>query len=403
MDFWWIDGWIKSPFGNMDGQLWANRQYYEVAEEWTGKRGLILSRWGGLGSHRYPVQFSGDTLSDWPTLKRQIMFTADSGNLGAAYWSHDIGGFFNKEIDDELFIRWSQFGSLSPVFRTHSHHGIREPWKFGSRAKRVFKKQTRMRYALAPYLYTLAREAHDCGLPLARPMYLEYPTDKVAPGFRYQYLLGKDLLVIPADGPSEGKTGISRKRAYFPPGDRWLALETSDIVEPQQVLNLRIPLERIPVYVREGAILPSQPVGEAIGVEVPEELHLDCFPGVDGASEYELYEDDGESRGYEKKGFAKTRVKVSRSFEKIDVAIARPRGSYEGMPEQRDYVVRIRLQPEEEVASAEVKKGSEPWADAKRKTVSKVLASGLASGHRFCQVKASASKDESLKLRLKLR
>ncbi len=400
VDFWWIDGWIKSPFGNMDGQLWANWQYYELSEEKTNKRGLILSRWGGLGSHRYPVQFSGDTQSDWQTLQRQIRFTADSGNLGAVYWSHDIGGFFEKRIEDELFIRWVQFGSLSPVFRTHSHHGMREPWNFGSRAKGVFKKQTRMRYALAPYFYTLAREAHDRGLPLARPLYLEYPKDKNAPDFRFQYLLGDQLLVIPADGPSQDKTGLFRKRAYFPSGSRWLALETSEIVEPKQVKNLQIPLERIPVYVKEGAIIPSQPVGKALGTAVPEELHLDCMPAFDCSSEFTLYEDDGESRGYEKKEFARTRIKARRTVKRAEVSVLKPRGSFTRMPKKRTYVIRVRLEPEDEIASVEIKRGSMEWQKNRKRVVSKVLACGIASGHRFCEVKAEGVKAGAVKVRI---
>ncbi len=402
MDFWWIDGWIKSPFGNMDGQLWANWQYYELSEEKTKKRGLILSRWGGLGSHRYPVQFSGDTLSDWQTLKRQIRFTADAGNLGAAYWSHDIGGFFGKQIDEELFIRWSQFGSLCPVFRTHSDHGIREPWKFRPEAKRIFRKQTRMRYALAPYFYTLSREAHDKGLPLVRPLYLEYPGDKDAREFRSQYLLGDQLMVIPADGPSRNSRGFFRKKAYFPAGSRWLGLETSDIVEPRQARHLEIPLERIPVYLKEGAIIPSQPVGKVLGTAVPEELHFDCLPAVDGVSEFMLYEDDGESMGYEKKEFAWTRIKVARTSKKAEVSIFKPRGSFAGMPGKRTYVVRVRLEPEDEIASAEIKKGSMNWQKTGERLVSRVLACGLESGHRFCEVKTGACKDETVKVKINL-
>ncbi|MFH0878337.1 MAG: TIM-barrel domain-containing protein, partial [Lentisphaerota bacterium] len=175
MDFWWVDGWIKSPFGGLDSQLWANRQYYDLAEEKTGKRGMILSRWGGIGSHRYPVQFSGDTPSEWSMLQHQVEFTVRSGAVGAAYWSHDIGGFFCREkVDEELFVRWFQFGAMSPVFRTHSDHGIREPWNYSEKTKQLFRKQTRIRYALAPYFYNLAREAHEDGLPIIRPLYLEF-------------------------------------------------------------------------------------------------------------------------------------------------------------------------------------------------------------------------------------
>ncbi|MBU1910278.1 MAG: DUF5110 domain-containing protein, partial [Verrucomicrobia bacterium] len=309
MDFWWVDGWVKPPFAGTDSQLWANRAYYELAEERTGKRGMILARWGGVGSHRYPVQFSGDTPSEWSMLQHQVEFTACGGTLGAVYWSHDIGGFFGREIDEELFIRWSQFGAMSPVFRTHSDHGLREPWAFSRRARRVFRKQARIRHALAPYFYTLAREAHDTGLPLIRPLYLEYnDNDGGALWRKHQYLIGRDLLVIPAEGPVDKNSGTYRKRAYFPNGV-WREIETGETVKGMLDGFVEIPLERIPTYVRQGAIVPSQPPSDALGTATPREIHFDYYPDREVPSAYTLYEDDGSSRKCENGECAWTTVR----------------------------------------------------------------------------------------------
>lgn len=398
-DFWWVDGWIKPPFGvtrlggvytgGTDCQLWANRHYYELAEEKTGNRGLILSRWGGIGSHRYPVQFSGDTPSEWEMLRHQVEFTARSGNLGAAYWSHDIGGFFDHKPDEELFIRWSQFGAMSPVFRTHSNHGVREPWNYSARATAIFRKQARIRCALAPYFYTLAREAHETGMPLVRPLYLEHSgNDGGAINQRRQYTIGRDLLVVPADGPADKAMGLFRKRAYFPDG-RWYALESGDVLFGIDDRAIAIPLEIIPTYAREGAIIPSQKVGHNVGTLPPKEIHFDIFPGR-AASRFELYEDDGESRDYLRKSCARTVVTCHRAAHRIVVAIAAPKGSYRGMPKDRRYVVRVRLEPGETVARSEARIGAGKMKTVRIRSTRRILAGEITSGHHFAEVELSS-------------
>jgi hypothetical protein len=388
MDFWWVDGWIKPPFGGVDSQFWANHHYFDLAEEKTGRRGLILSRWGGIGSHRYPVQFSGDTFSTWETLRHQIEFTARSGNLGAAYWSHDIGGFHDRRVDDELYCRWVQFGSLSPVFRTHSAHGLREPWHYSARFRRVLKKQTRMRYALAPYFYTLAREAHDHGLPLVRPLYLEYnrDNDRNARERRHQYTLGADLLVIPGDAPADKLSGCQRKRAYFP-GHAWYALETDEVIQGIDDRPILIPIDRIPVYVRAGAIIPCQRVGEALGARPPAELQFDVYPSLDAASRYTLYEDDGESRDYRRGRCARTTVRVERRGRRITLEIGAPRGRYAGMPQRRTFIVRVRLEPGDRVDRAWTRVRSRRPKKIPCRITRRCLAGEVRSGHRFAEIR----------------
>lgn len=391
MDFWWIDGWIKSPFGSLDSQLWANRQYFELAEEKTGKRGLILSRWGGIGSHRYPVQFSGDTPSEWDMLRRQIEFTARSGNLGAAYWSHDIGGFFGRKIDEELLIRWMQFGAMSPILRTHSDHGIREPWHYSKQAIRLFRKQTRIRYALAPYFYTLAHEAHETGLPLIRPLYLEYNDfDGGALNKKHQYTIGRDLLVIPADGPVDARTKRYRKQAYFP-NETWHNLETDETVTGMLDGYVEAPIDQIPTYVRKGAIIPCQEVGDHLGTQSPRRIQFDYYPDDLKASAYVLYEDDGESKKYENGEFALTTVGGKRTGQRIEMSVSRPKGAYRGMPKEREYVLRARLLPGERVDRAECRVDREDWQPCAHRVTTECLAGTVKGQHPFCEVAVVSS------------
>lgn len=406
MDFWWVDGWIKPPFGvtplggvftgGADSQLWANDHYFDVGIEKTGKRGLILSRWGGVGSHRYPVQFSGDTPSEWSMLAHQVEFTARSGNLGACYWSHDIGGFFDNRLDEELFIRWFQFGSLSPVFRTHSNHGQREPWLYSEKVQKTFRKQTRIRYALAPYFYTLAREAHDTGLPIVRPLYLEYrDNDGGALNQKRQYTIGRDLLVIPADVPGNPLTGMARKRAYFPNG-RWIALESGETVLGIHDRTLDIPLDIIPVYVRSGAIIPCQIVGSHLGAAPPRDYAVDFYPDRNVSSHFRLYEDDGESYDFERGRCAWIALTGRRTDELVEFAIAAPKGSYRGMPARRTWTVRFVLAPGETVTRAEVKTGVGPRKRMPVRKSATVLAGEITAAHNTWQVKVTPGRAKAI-------
>lgn len=399
MDFWWIDGWIKPPFVNTDSQLWANRVYYELKERKTKKRGLILARWGGVGSHRYPVQFSGDTPSEWATLRHQIDVTARGGNLGAAYWSHDIGGFFGRTIDEELFIRWSQFGAMSPVFRTHSDHGDREPWQYSGKAKAIFRKQTRIRCALAPYFYTLARQAHETGLPIVRPLYLEYNDNDGGALYRkHQYMVGRDLLVIPADGPVDKKSGQFRKRAYFP-NATWYGLETDEVVFGMLDGSIDIPVERIPTFVRKGAIIPCQQVGKAVGSRAPGEIEFDYYPNPHETSRQDLYEDDGESKDYEKGGYAVTTVEGHCDDRAMTIRISAPKGAYKGMPKRRRYTVLALVDKGTRRMAAEARVGKGAWRKVPARLVRTSLAGTVQSGHLFCEVRV-ASRNEPVEIRL---
>jgi alpha-glucosidase (family GH31 glycosyl hydrolase) len=405
MDFWWVDGWIKPPFAvtplgqsckmGTNSQFWVNHHYYETASEKTDRRGLILSRWGGIGDHRHPVQFSGDTYSDWATMREQVDYTARSGSLGVAYWSHDIGGFLGKEIDEELFLRWVQFGALSPVFRTHSDHGVREPWKFSVNAVRVFRKAARARTALAPYLYHLVAEAHKTGLPLCRPLFLEFPDDARAHTAPVEYMLGPDLLVIPADGPASKKGRPYRRTAWFPAG-RWTEIETGEVVTGPVEKTLAIPIERIPLYARAGSIIPVQRVGDAVGAETPREMHLECYPSREREGILDLYEDDGESLEHRWDRSSRTRIRVRRAAELIEVAIAPPRGTYRGMPKKRTFVIRVRLDAGERVTRAESRVERGTWTRTKTRVVRRALAGEIASGSRYVEIRLEEARSVRL-------
>lgn len=192
---------------------------------------------------------------------------------GDSFWSHDIAGFVGATPDEELYIRWAQFGLLSPFARFHGTTP-REPWYYGTRALSVVREYTHLRYSLVPYLLAGGRESCDTGLPLLRPMVLEFPTEPRIDGIDDQYMLGPDLLVAPIFQP-----GVKSRSVYLPKGQWWSFDRPGAPILGPGYHEIDAPLERIPVLVRSGAIIPRylQPPFHLKGA-TPRDWLLDIYP-----------------------------------------------------------------------------------------------------------------------------
>ena len=223
---------------------------FQAAKDHFG-RGLVWSRSGWAGSQRAPVQWGGDPQASWNGLAGSIIGGLSWGLTGAPFYSHDIGGFYGGPPDEELYIRWVQAGVLSPFCRFHGI-GPREPWYFGDRAEEIVRSWLALRYRLLPYLERQVKEAAISGMPVMRGMPLSFPDDRRAWGFESQYMLGDHLLVVPVLQPGGWVT------AYLPSGG-WFDYFTGEYFEGGQVLDLKVPLDRLPVFVRQGAILAEGP------------------------------------------------------------------------------------------------------------------------------------------------
>ena len=222
VDFWWLD-WQQGGVTRIPGldPLWLLNHYHFLDSGRDGKRPLTFSRYAGVGSHRYPIGFSGDTVITWASLDFQPYFTATASNVGYGWWSHDVGGHFFGHKDDELTVRWTQFGVFSPITRLHSSDSLfntREPWRFGERAQRIMTAFLALRHRLVPYLHTMNRRAHRDGEPLVQPMYYDHPYDDDAYRVPNQYCFGDRLLVAPITTPADRATGLGSVRAWLPPG-----------------------------------------------------------------------------------------------------------------------------------------------------------------------------------------
>ena len=292
VDFWWMD-WQQGELSGLPGLdplWWLNHlHFYDLARD-GGKRPFIFSRWGGLGNHRYPIGFSGDTVVSWASLAFQPRFTATAANVNYGWWSHDIGGHMFGVEEAELYLRWVQFGLFSPILRLHSTKNRfheRRPWGYDAETERLACAALRLRHAFIPYLYTMAWENHVEHRPLVRPLYHDYPTHEAAYHCPDQYSFGSELLVAPFISPLDPDTRQSRARVWLPPGD-WFDFFRGDWYAGEGWTAVYGGLADIPVFAKAGAIVPLA-VDE--GLANPALLVIHLFPGADNT--FALYEDDG--------------------------------------------------------------------------------------------------------------
>ncbi len=334
IDFWWIDGNPPANMRGLNSTMWCAKTYYDGTQRRTGERSLIFSRYGGLGRHRYPAGFSGDVYSEWDVLNYEVRFTSRAGNVAFPYWSHDIGGFHGNRLDPELYIRWCQFGALSPVLRLHSNHGVRVPWEYGDEAVEITRDYFTLRHRMYPYLNTCQREVYETGMPLCRAMYMDWPEYDEAYKYDFQYMLGPSLLVAPITAPSTD--GVASKSLWLPPG-QWWDYWTGEPLEGPRLLVYSASLDRCPMFVKAGGIVPMQPTMQYMGQEPADPLTIDVWAGGDGS--IDLYEDDGLSLKYKTDAFARTSIQYEETPGALSVLIGPRKGSYDGAAAKRAFTV----------------------------------------------------------------
>lgn len=292
VDFWWID-WQQGKQSKADGldPLWLLNQYhFEDIEE--RKEGLILSRYAGPGSHRYPIGFSGDSIISWESLEFQPYFTATASNIGYTWWSHDIGGHMGGERDDELTLRWMQFGVFSPINRLHSSSSpfnSKEPWNFPMEIQDAMKEALRERHRLLPYLYTANVQLHEQGTALLQPLYYDYPDNKQAYEYKNQYKFGEQLIVAPIVHKTNDRYKFAKENIWLPEG-KWYDFYTGYRYEGNTELAIFRKKEEFGVFAKAGGIIPTDADIMATNPdELPRTIIWKLFPGE--SSSYEMVEE----------------------------------------------------------------------------------------------------------------
>ena len=279
-------------------------------------RALILSRDAYLGAqHNGAIFWSSDISPNWDTLKRQVPTGINFTASGMPYWSTDIGGWQylpsshtpdhpplldpsdardnvgNYDDYPELYVRWFQYGTFQPNFRSHGSRNHNEVWSYGKQAEPILTKYLRLRYQLMPYIYSLGHQTHETGAPFMRGLFMDFPLDARVANIGDEYMFGPALLVAPVT-----EQGATSRSVYLPDGTDWYNFWTNERLRGGQTIIASSPIDTIPLFVRAGSILPLGEPVESTN-EQQKIAKLRVYPGADG--DFTLYQDDGTTYAYE--------------------------------------------------------------------------------------------------------
>ena len=289
VQFWWID-WQQGTQSAMPGldPLWALNHYHTL-DNATDHAPLILSRYSGIGSHRYPLGFSGDTVVSWKSLEFLPYFTAMGTNAGYTWWSHDIGGHMKGIKNDELYMRYVQFGVFSPINRLHcvsSKLVTKEPSVYMNGTGLIAEEYLRLRHRMIPFLYSASYDTHTEGRALIEPMYYVYPQSEEAYKCDGQYMFGDQLIVAPITRAGDSK-GFSVKKVWLPSG-HWTDIFTGDEYDGNGWTDMVRWRDNFPVLAKEGGFFVLDERRHTNSIDNPDDMSVLVF---NGNGEYTLHED----------------------------------------------------------------------------------------------------------------
>ncbi len=359
VDFWWMDWqqgmsywWIHEP--NQPGEyqdqrermhpLWILNHLHILDISRTGKRPMFFSRYSGPGSHRYPVGFSGDTHTTWRSLDFQPEFTAKASNVGYSWWSHDIGGHFCGNRDDQLYLRWLQLGVFSPINRLHStrsNYLRKEPWLYAPEINRQAGRWLRLRHNLFPYIYTMNYRNHKELLPLVQPMYYSHPKCSGAYEVPNQFWFGSQLIAVPITQKSDPKTDMGVADAWLPKG-YWFDFFTGLAYASRRSRKLRVnrATSEMPVFSKSGAIVPmANYSAQDNKLSNCRDMTVLVFPG--SSNSFCLYEDAGDGNAYANGAFAETGMELQWNDAPV-FTIHSAQGDTALIPEERTWRIGLR-------------------------------------------------------------
>ncbi|WP_188758439.1 glycoside hydrolase family 31 protein [Edaphobacter acidisoli] len=307
-----------------------------VYQHWRGtmspKRVFILTRSAFAGQQRNStVEWSGDIATTFSVLKRQIPAGLNFAISGMPYWTTDVGGYFGYEPDDpayqETYTRWFEYGTFCPILRTHGHRKSNELFSYGSQTPTLISYD-KLRERLVPYIYSLAwRVTHD-DYTIQRPLVMDWRQDERVRDIADEFMFGPALLVAPVTDQ-----GSRQRLVYLPTAEGWYDFWTGDRLNGGQQILAQAPLDRIPLYVRAGSILPLGPAREYVEQAPDAPIVLRIFPGADG--NFNLYNDAGDGYNYEKGEYAITPIHWHDATRTLEIGARQ--GSYVGMPRKLSF------------------------------------------------------------------
>lgn len=325
-------------FANLYPLMATSAVYQGQRAESDQKRVYILSRSAFAGSQANAVTaWSGDVLSDFETYKRQIPAALNFELSGIPYWTSDIGGFILGHPNDpayrELFVRWFQFGTFCPILRVH---GTRAPdqnelWSYGPEAQRILVNFDKLRYRLLPYIYSMAWMITNSSYTPMRPLVMDFPSDPRVQNIGDQFMFGPAILVNPVT-----EQGATTRHLYLPAGTTWHDFWSDSAQPGGKAIDAPAPLDRIPLYVRAGSIIPMGPDLEYSSEKAADPIEIRVYPGADG--DFTLYEDENDTYHYEQGVYATIPLHWDDSSKTL--TIGERKGSFPGMLQTRTFQVR---------------------------------------------------------------
>jgi len=377
IDLFWLDWCCDGPQASVPGltdDTWINSQY-DAEQHARGLRWPAFARIGAafaadgvdgdrnegdggdgaFAEHRYTIQFTGDTCATWSMLAFEAQLSGSEGNIGLPYVSHDIGSYngvpgnlpcgeadigvlpiaaASRHLPDDIYARWVQFGTFQPLDRLHSNHGDRLPWEYGAAADRSATSFLQLREALNPYIYTLARRSYDTGLPITGGLYLQWPEQPAAYEHSAEYTFGPDMVVEPVTAPGDPAPAT----VWVPPGT-WIDYFTSQRFSGPRFVTLSVPLSQMPVLVRAGTIIATQPYAPYTPPGPPRTVILTAFPGARGR--FLLYDDQGLGFGYTRRLYSLTPISQRRRGGLFTLTVGAAKGHFPGAPRARAWQIRV--------------------------------------------------------------
>ena len=336
------DGLGRSHVGgghNVYGMLMSRATREGMRKAAPEKRPFLLTRATYAGGQRYASSWTGDNAATWEHLRMNISMVLNLGLAGIAFTGADIGGFAG-EADGELFTRWMQLGSMMPYFRAHTMAGTapQEPWSYGERYEAIVRRYLELRYQILPYLYSAIAQSAQSGVPIVRPLFMADPSDPKLYDVQDAFLLGDSILVAPIL-----EQGATQREVYLPRGV-WYEFDTGKLTDGARTITAQAPLERMPIYVRAGRVIPMWPVMQYVGERPLAEARLRVYAG---SGDTTLYEDAGEGLDYQRGDYRWSYFTCSFSTAGHFVIDWRRAGRYEPPYRQtRVEVVGISAEPE---------------------------------------------------------
>lgn len=291
-------GGTHARFHNLYGMLMARSTFEGVRNLRPENRPFVLTRAGFSGVQRYAAVWTGDNIATWEHLRLSLPILLNLSVSGVPFVGADVGGYAENP-SGELYARWLQAASFTPFLRSHSEKGAanKEPWEYGEEFTRINRATIELRYQFLPYLYTLFQNHEQTGQPILRPLWFEYPKDYKTYLLEDEYLVGRDLLVAPVLNDGQRKRGV-----YFPVGDDWRDWFTGEIYKGGTWAEINAPLDKLPIFARVGAVIPTQPAIQNT-TEMPNvPITLNVITGIapDKIETSKIFQDSGDGYDYQK-------------------------------------------------------------------------------------------------------